>query len=417
MRDLPTCWTNWSACCWTWPTAPRRSPRRSSKRSRKRSRGVGFCSKFVWSTRNSNNGRRPGSLRRRTTNLPKERGTKYDLRQFSRKEKHCLDRNCCAAAGAGRHTRARTQGNSRAICGSSAGPAGGPGQRTGTARTRARSKRERRRKTRAGTGSARAGAGQNRTAAGIVRRRPRRLGRGSLRPGCGEIPATGGDERSADRCSALLEGVRGEPPGQEGHGTGHHRGPEAALSAEPLAKRCRRAGDRGETVDRPTCKAGGPERRRIENAGDPRIDEQRLRTRVAPARESDQRFGLPERKIEGALCVGTKRVAAGTRNSWQYRARTEQSGIAAEGGRISGTLRGCRSAERTSRCAAKRSGSSGWFTERASWSSCIRLKLRRTSGAKSCRPFFLRATRGDSCRPRKEKKMRNCGGRRFETLG
>jgi hypothetical protein len=44
-------------------------------------------------------------------------------------------------------------------------------------------------------------------------------------------------------------------------------------------------------------------------------------------------------------------------------------------------------------------------------------KLRRTSGGKSCRHFSWREIREDSCKRRKEKKMRNCAGPRFETLG
>src|SRR5260370_19094064 len=131
------------------------------------------------------------------------------------------------------------------------------------------------------------------------------------------MPGTGGSERSANGCGAVLEGVCGEQTEQEGHGIGHHCGLEAAISAEPMAKRCRRAGDRSETVDRPGYKAGGPERRRIENTGDPGIDEQRLRTRNAPARESAQRFGFPKREIEGAVRAGTKPVAPSTRDSWQ----------------------------------------------------------------------------------------------------
>src|SRR5260370_41992620 len=164
-------------------------------------------------------------------------------------------------------------------------------------------------------------------------------GGGTGGPGGCESPRTGGNERSGNGCRAVLEGVRGEQTGQEGHGIGHYGGLEAAISAEPVAKRCQRAGDRSETVDRTGCKAGGPERRRIENAGDPRIDEQRLRMRNAPARESAQRFGFPKRKIEGAVRAGTKRVAASSRDSRQNSARTKQSGAAAEGGRISGTLR------------------------------------------------------------------------------
>jgi len=101
---------------------------------------------------------------------------------------------------------------------------------------------------------------------------------------------------------------------------------------KPLAKRRYCSGDRSKAIHRATCKASRPERRRIENAGHSRADEQRPGAHAALARESDQRFGHSKGKIEGALCAGAKRVGTGTRDSGQNRARPDQSGPPTQGG-------------------------------------------------------------------------------------
>src|SRR4029077_20905845 len=79
--------------------------------------------------------------------------------------------------------------------------------------------------------------------------------------------------------------------------------------------------------------------RRTENAGNSGVDEQRSAASDAVARKSAERPWNTKGKVESAFRAGTERFGAIARDSWPNCARTEQSGPATQGRRISGIIR------------------------------------------------------------------------------